>query len=481
FCGLWQGLAAGLVLWLNPTILMDAYAWPTWDAWIVPFFLLTALAASLEWWFVAGITLGIGAMFKGQQLAIAPGLAAWALVVGGPRAMLVVASGTFAAIGAIVSPWTLTFIPADVLATLRQTQASRSFFNWPSDLFAVARSVDWPAIGWVVGLGTSVLIAAMARWWTFVKSASASASAPDIGEALMPDDRPRMRTKVAFIAGAALLVFIAAAWPWCLSRNRENWEWGGGAAMAAGLLSIWPWRGNLWRVCGVVGAALITAPFLFSGSTAWWTCAFHFGTAQFPYMVFGPASNLPALFELKFGWPAPVDTIAFNINSAAFNSGTLEVTTKSLFNGCYAVLLVCSGIAIGIHARRRDRRVLPAIVLPWLLFFMLTVSLHERYLLFAAATAAICCGYSVGMASLGLLLSIASAAMTIHQMFGSNDRVAEWGARLAEAFPRWVSPAIGGVIQRGVVNAYPGMAWGLLLILAVFSYVVFWPTRWRLR
>ena len=278
FCGLWQGLAAGLVLWLNPTILIDAYAWPTWDAWIVPFFLLTALAASLEWWFVAGLTLGIGAMFKGQQLAVAPGLAAWALVVGGPRAALAMASGTLAAIGAIVSPWTLTFILPDVLTTLRQTQASRAFFNWPPDLFAVTRSVDWPAISWVIGLGASLLIAAIVRWRISVKPVPVSG----LGEASMQAERPRTQIKFALVAGAALLVFLAAAWPWCLSRNRENWEWGVGVAVVAALLSIWPWSGNLWRVCGVAGAALIAAPFLFSGSTAWWTCAFHFGTAQFP-------------------------------------------------------------------------------------------------------------------------------------------------------------------------------------------------------
>ena len=191
-------------------------------------------------------------------------------------------------------------------------------------------------------------------------------------------------------------------------------------------------------------------------------------------MVYGPASNLPALFEVRFDWPALVDTVTLHVAGR-------DVTTKQLFNGGYAALLVCSGIAIGIHARRRDRRVLPAIVLPWLLFFMLTVSLHERYLLFAAATAAICCGYSVGRRCWGCCCQLRPAAMTVHQMFGSNDRVAAWGDRLAETFPRWVSPSIGGAIQRAVMTAYPDMAWGLLLILAVFGYIVFWPARWRLR
>ena len=153
------------------------------------------------------------------------------------------------------------------------------------------------------------------------------------------------------------------------------------------------------------------------------------------------------------------------------------ITTKMLFNGIYLILLILSGVATGIHARRRDRRILLTITLPWLLFFMLAIGLHERYLLFAAGVAAICAGYSVGTTLLGLILSLASAVMTVHQMFGSPDRVGRWGQRLSEAMPTWFTPASAQAIERAVDRSHPGIGWGLLVILLVYLYLAIPPWR----
>ena len=55
-------------------MIWNAHAWPQWDVWLIPFFLLGLLAMSKERWVLAGFVLMIGAAFKGQVLMIAPGL-----------------------------------------------------------------------------------------------------------------------------------------------------------------------------------------------------------------------------------------------------------------------------------------------------------------------------------------------------------------------------------------------------------------------
>src|SRR6202034_328781 len=136
--------------------------------------------------------------------------------------------------------------------------------------------------------------------------------------------------------------------------------------------------------------------------------------------------TLPAIFQIRFGWDRDVDQIAFTLpaigrhwpNFIAAKSwwpaAGLDVTAKMLFNSIYGVTLLLSGIAIGIQARRNDRRMLVALVTPWIMFFVFAVQMQERYLLYGAATAACCIGDSIGMALLGLLLTFISAIMQIN-------------------------------------------------------------------
>src|SRR4030095_12822798 len=66
------GLAAASVAWLEPSMILDTHGWPQWDVWILPFYLLAALAALKNRWFLCGSLLAAGAMFKGQLLFVAP-------------------------------------------------------------------------------------------------------------------------------------------------------------------------------------------------------------------------------------------------------------------------------------------------------------------------------------------------------------------------------------------------------------------------
>ncbi len=73
------GLAAAAVVWLDPSLILDAHGWPQWDVWIVPFYLFAALGALKNRWFTCGCLLAAGAMFKGQLLLVAPFFLLWPL------------------------------------------------------------------------------------------------------------------------------------------------------------------------------------------------------------------------------------------------------------------------------------------------------------------------------------------------------------------------------------------------------------------
>jgi hypothetical protein len=73
------GLVAASVAWLEPSMILDAHAWPQWDVWILPFYLFAALAALTNRWFWCGCLLALGGMLKGQLLLVAPFFIFWPL------------------------------------------------------------------------------------------------------------------------------------------------------------------------------------------------------------------------------------------------------------------------------------------------------------------------------------------------------------------------------------------------------------------
>jgi hypothetical protein len=207
-------------------------------------------------------------------------------------------------------------------------------------------------------------------------------------------------------------------------------------------------------------------------------------------MVTGPASNVPAIFQLRFGWDRQVDQIAFTLPAihghwpgfiAArtwWPASDLDVTAKMLFNSIFAVMLVLSGIAIGLQARRNDRRMLVALVTPWIMFFLFPVQIQERYLLYASGAAACCIGDSVGMALLGFSLTLFSAIMhTIRLLDWHTADLATFGQNLATAFPRIFSPASGQTILQYTQAMHPDMGWGILLLGMIFLYLSLTPSR----
>jgi hypothetical protein len=129
-------------------------------------------------------------------------------------------------------------------------------------------------------------------------------------------------------------------------------------------------------------------------------------------------------------------------------------------------------VGVGLQARRRDQRMLVALVTPWLVFFCFPVQIQERYLLFGAAASAICIGDSVGMALLGWFLMLVSAAMTLNVMMsGDDEKLVRLGQVLSERLPWLCSPDAGQTLYNYINNSHPDLAWGVLLTTCVFLYI----------
>jgi hypothetical protein len=101
------GLLAASVTWLDPSLILDAHAWPQWDSWILPFYLFAALAALNRRCFACGCLLALGGMLKGQLLFVAPFFLFWPLWQKRWGRAGKVLAGFLATFAFVVSPWIL--------------------------------------------------------------------------------------------------------------------------------------------------------------------------------------------------------------------------------------------------------------------------------------------------------------------------------------------------------------------------------------
>ncbi len=98
-------LAAAAAAWLEPSLILDAHAWPQWDVWLLPFFVWAALAASTSRWFWCGCLIAIGAMLKGQLLFVTPFFLFWPMWQKEWAGALRVLAGLFLTTALITAPW----------------------------------------------------------------------------------------------------------------------------------------------------------------------------------------------------------------------------------------------------------------------------------------------------------------------------------------------------------------------------------------
>jgi hypothetical protein len=463
--GIWQGLVAAGLIWLHPANLLSAYAWPTWDSWIVPLYLLAALLASLDWWFCSGLALAIGAMLKGQQLAIIPVFILWPLLQGRLNATAKWTIGLVFGIAIIASPWLLTSIPADQLAIARQKQASLSIQQYPPELFTARRAWNSAEICWLIGGVMAVVAAGVATKSFGIASRG-------------------LRTTIII----ALPVALAVGWPWMLARNRSDWMLGITFSLAAALATVKlrPSR-LLLLLAAIVGISLLLGMRLFDASSAWWQCGFAFGSSRWHWIASSLTDNLPCLMFERFGWSQNPDDVAFTLNAIAdkwpaifdrhhwWPAAAIDITSKELFNTIFTIVLLIVGAGISRIARRNDRRMLVALTTPWLVFFIFPVEIHGRYSLYPAAVSALCIGESVGMALMGLFLMLASTVMILDALLQGGN-IDAFGALLSNRYPALFTPQCGHTLYKIVNSTHPDLAWAIFLTGGVFLYFTFVPT-----
>jgi hypothetical protein len=228
-------------------------------------------------------------------------------------------------------------------------------------------------------------------------------------------------------------------------------------------------------VCfGLAGTAALSSMKLFGTSYAWFDASYVFGTDHWPKMIMGLTSNVPGILAYRYGWDmnhGPSQTV--------FTIGQTAVTMKTLMFSIYAVLLVLSCVGIAIQDARRSTRFLVAVVTPWLLFFTFPCQIHERYLLFAACTACICIGHSVGTALLGILISVLSFNMTLHVMLRNAGGAPKWNRLLHEQYPDWFAAdtRFSYDMLRLINGTFPDIGWAVLLLAMIFLYLTLAPGR----
>jgi hypothetical protein len=99
------GAATAICFWLNPASIIDSHVWPHGQTWILPFYLAAILAMTEGRALTAGVIYGIGIMFKGQMLLVAPMLILWPMFDRRFGASAKVACGMVLGVALIVSPW----------------------------------------------------------------------------------------------------------------------------------------------------------------------------------------------------------------------------------------------------------------------------------------------------------------------------------------------------------------------------------------
>ncbi len=426
--GIFRATLAFILVWFSPAMIISAHGWPSWDSWVVPFFLWAVLLCCWDYWFLAGLVLGIGAMFKGQQLFVAAMFILWPLFALQLRNALKWISGFVFAFAIIASGWMLTTRP---------------------DVASPLRAVNWPAVLWVAGSALALILVGI--------------------RTNLKDRLPR----VCFLAVAGVAIG-AISWPVLRGGHSLLAVLTLLAASTLATVLAWhlAWRGKLYVIAATIGATLLLCIAFFGAGTAWWELGFMYGTQRHTDMVIGPGNNLCALLQGRFGWTS-IHDIAWTIPANWIGSSpavAIDIELRNLLLGIYAILLVAACLAIAIQWRRKDRNFLIAIVTPWMLFYTIPAQIHERYLLFAAGTGACAVGASLGLGLLDVFLILLTAAQTADCMMMANGVSVRWGMDLAH-------PIFNHDFALFLARIRPDISWAVLLACAIYFYLSF--TRYR--
>jgi hypothetical protein len=421
------GLVAGTMAWLNPGSIMDSFGWPQWDTWLPPFFLVAAILATVDWWIAAGLLLGVGCMFKGQLLFVAPVLVFCPLLAGWPGRFFRIVTGMAAAAGMVVWPWLAPTVAAERWIYLSTSCAVffcgialfRGFMaRQLVELFYGVRDYWRSRAGvWPVATRTAAI------WGT----CAALGAIVFFGLLFLFH---RWSPSLAAVLGLAILLV-----PWFLPRR---------------LLAGW--------VLFVFAAALWLAGYQFNGSWTWWKIGFVYGAQKHQVMQLGSQSlsNLSSILAERYDWSLHDPVGRLNLPFLSPENQMLDV--QQFCGWLHGGALVLCTVAAAMHMRRKDPRFLIALTAPWVLFTSLLTQMTARYTVLPAVIASSLIGVSAEMSLLPFLQTVLAVVMLGNQMLLSNSNTAPISAQITQP-------------------TYPDMGWLMVLLAVVYLYIAVMPSR----
>lgn len=397
-------LAFALV-WFSPAGNLIGFAWPQWDICVPAFFLAAVLAGCLDLWILAGILLGVGAMYKGQVSAGLPLMMLWPLVAGRWLGLVRLLAGLALSVGLIAAP----FMFQDPKRILPQGVLDLAILN---------------LIAWLLG----ILARRPRPWWIRATLLGLAGALCALGGGSVGGMKMALP-----MACAGVMVFLAGA------RLRPRLQV---LAPAMGIAaSIW------------LSAAFVPV------SWNWLKVGLLFGTEHFQLMQAGTPSNLAAILQQGFRVRSPMD-VAFILPATwSFKGVDTPITWGLLLRFFFAVAAILGGISAGIHFRRRSGKFFLAIALTWLAFVALLAQIHERYALYPALMSVplVALGFRWAVAHLAIaLIGLLPALQTMLQCSNYNRLLAQD-----------MGPDFGKRLLLAIQATHPGIGYALITLTLV--------------
>jgi hypothetical protein len=455
------GLVAALFIWFDPSIIMDTHVWPQWDAWVLPPFLLATLLATVDWWFTAGLVLGVGVMFKGQTMVAAPFLFLWPIFAGRVGAAARIIIGFVLSAGLVLSPWLVldNAIP------------------------------DWSVgpLRWIPGVLVGAIIAGCLSFyrqpvWRRSRAVWAELKDEWHGRATPPDNN-QPKTSIFDLAVfctslllgiVCITILILRRWP----ADSDMPRWDGLFLLLAVLIPPWflPRRAMGFWLMAILGSTLWMSAYLYHGDWSWKTVGFEYGTRKHPQMALGQGGmgNLPQILETRFGWDIgdtattihPPD-IAHALHLPAswvwlhtwnLDGTAMQVDIRTFLILIFGLVIFTAAAAAALQSRRNDPRFLAALAAIWVLMPNILCQMAARYQIWGAAISSLLIAISPGLTILHIVISLLAAGMVAAQLLGTDPGR---------------SPLIHDIMAR----FHPDDGWIMLTIGLVFLYVAVIPAR----
>ncbi len=240
---------------------------------------------------------------------------------------------------------------------------------------------------------------------------------------------------------------------------------------------FYPWLIALALVIGMASGMLF-----FNGTDYWLKYGFTVGMWHHAQMYLGPVSNLPALLVGQYGFDrGDLEAVVLTLpafltlqnmpdwltggDTTVVIGGPISLRTFLLV--LFGALCLISTISAATNYFRRDPRVVIGLILPWVVFYAIPLQVHERYLFFGAA----CCGVFLAAGRawslMGLVIIFLGFLPTVHTLL-NRGTVPPIGATPNLRFDQFLYAFVDG--------SQPGIAWALLMALAIALYGL-WPQR----